>query len=200
MELNNIQVSFVGMEPTEALKQYVMDKITKKENLLEKITSMEVILKEGKYSRGVEHDFRIDINGYMPKTKIRVEEEGKDMYANIDRATDILFRRIKRYYDQQEHWEGNKSWKVLEADAALEALSKETDMDMDDYSDYIPKIATKKIIDDLSPLEEGEAIERMELLGYDQLLFRNKRTNKISMVYKRKQGGYGLVEPADGLD
>jgi putative sigma-54 modulation protein len=121
------------------------------------------------------------------------------MYRNIDKAADTLFRRLRRYHDQKIHWEGMEPWKVLEADSALEALSKEPEMEIDDYSDYVPKIATKKVIEDMSPMEEGEAIERMELLGYDQFLFRSKKTDKISMVYKRTQGGYGLVEPANGL-
>lgn len=199
MDSKNIQVTFVGMEPTEALKKYALEKILKKEILLEEATTIEVFLKEEKYSRGVQHDFRIDINVYLPNTKVRVEEEGSDMYANIDRATDTLYRRLKRYHDQRTHWEGIESWKVVEAEEALKALSEEPDMELDDYSDYVPKIATKKVIQDMSPMEEGEAIERMELLGYDQLLFRSKKNNKISMVYKRKQGGYGLVEPADEL-
>jgi putative sigma-54 modulation protein len=46
-------------------------------------------------------------------------------------------------------------------------------------------------------MEEAEAIERMELWGYNQLLFRNKATGKISMVYRREKGDYGLVEPTD---
>lgn len=200
MENKNIQVSFVGMEPTEALKNYTIEKILKKEILLEKATNVEVFLKEEKYSRGVQHDFRVDINVYLPNTKVRVEEVGKDMYANIDRATDTLFRRLKRYHDQKVHWEEGESWKVLEAEDALQALANESDTEMDDYTDYVPKIAVRKVVEDMSPMEEGEAIERMELLGYDQLLFRSKKTNKISMVYKRDRGGYGLVEPADGLD
>ena len=48
----------------------------------------------------------------------------------------------------------------------------------------------------MSPLEEGEAIERMEMLGYDSYLFRSNKTDKISLVYKRKDGSYGIVEPA----
>ena len=199
MDNKNIQVTFVGMEPTEALKKYALEKILKKENLLTEATNIEIFLKEEKYSRGVEHDFRIDINVYLPKTKVRVEEVGPDMYANIDKATDTVFRRLKRYGDQKTHWEGTESWRVLEADAALEALANEADADLDDYSDYVPKIATRKVVEDMSPMEEGEAIERMELAGYDQWLFRNIKNNKTCMVYKRKQGGYGLVEPAEGL-
>ena len=195
MEKDQIQISFIGMEPTESLKKYLLEKLFKKENLLEEVTGIEVYLKQQKNSKGIKDDFRIDIDIHLPKADVRVEEAGSDMYANIDKATDIIFRRLKRYHDQKAHWEGNESWKVLEAE-----LTQPEEDDIDDYSDYVPKIAKRKTVEDMSPLEEGEAIERMELMGYDQYLFRSKRTNKISMLYKRKSGGYGLVEPADGIE
>jgi putative sigma-54 modulation protein len=199
MDKKIIQVSFVGMEPTEALKKYALEKILKKENLLEEATKVEIVLKEQTYSRGIENDFRVNVDVSLPKALVRVEESGPEMYANIDKATDVLFRRLKRYNDQKAHWEGQESWRVLEAEAAQETLSNEPETLLDDYTDYVPKIAKRKIADDMSPLEEGEAIERMELLGYDQFLFRSKKTDKISMLYRRKHGGYGLVEPPDDL-
>ena len=102
---------------------------------------------------------------------------------------------------KETYWEGKTPWKVLEADAALEALVVEKGEKMDINSfDYVPKIAVRKKITDMSPIEEAEAIEKMELLGYDQLLFKNSNTGKISMVYRRQKGGYGLVEPEDGLE
>jgi putative sigma-54 modulation protein len=199
MDKKIIQVSFVGMDPTEALKKYTLEKILKKENLLEEATKVEVVLKEQTYSRGIENDFRVNMDVYLPKALVRVEESGPEMYANIDKATDVLFRRLKRYNDQKAHWEGQESWRVLEAEVAQQTLSDGPEIDLEDYSDYVPKIAKRKIADDMSPLEEGEAIERMELMGYDQYLFRSKNTNKISMIYRRKHGGYGLVEPPDDL-
>lgn len=199
MEEKDIQISFVGMDPTEALKKYILEKLMKKEILFTDATSIEVFFKEFVHSKGVKHDFRVDINVKLPNTVVRVEESGSDMYANIDKGTDTLFRRLKRYNDKKEYWEGKASWKILEAQEAIRALEEESGVEVDDYSDYIPKIATRKIVEDMSPIEEGEAIERMELSGYDQYLFRNKSNNKICMLYKRKQGGYGLVEPKDGI-
>ena len=199
MEETDIQVSFVGMDPTEALKKYALEKIMKKEELFTDATSIEVSFKEFVHSKGVAQDFRIDINIKLPNTVVRVEERGSDMYANIDKGTDILFRRLKRYGDKKEYWEGKASWKIIEAQEALKALEEEAGKELEDYSDYVPKIAKRKIVEDMSPIEEGEAIERMELLGYDQYLFRNKNNNKICMLYRRKQGGYGLVEPKEGI-
>jgi len=160
MEEKDIQVSFVGMDPTEALKKYVLEKIMKKENLFTDATSIEVFFKEFVHSKGVKHDFRVDINVKLPNTVVRVEESGSDMYANIDKGTDTLFRRLKRYNDKKEYWEGKASWKILEAQEAIRALEEESGVEVDDYSDYIPKIAKRKIVEDMSPIEEGEAIER----------------------------------------
>ncbi len=197
MEKDQIQVSFIGMKPTESLKKYLLDKLFKKENLLEETTGIEVYLKQQKNSKGIKDDFRINIDIHLPKAEVRVEETGNDMYTNIDKATDIIFRRLKRYHDQQAHWEGTDSWRVLEAEAEQPVLEEDY---IEDYSDYVPQIAKRKVMGDMSPLEEGEAIERMELLGYDQYLFRSKKTDKISMIYRRKRGGYGLVEPADSIE
>lgn len=195
MTLEQIQITFVGMEPTEAIKKYVLEKIGKYERLWRESTRLEVYFKEFINSKGVKNDFRVDINVVLPKSNVRVEVTGENMYANIDEASDTLARRLKRYAEKNTYWEGVKPWKVLEADANLKSV--EIDETEDDYSDYIPTIAVRKKIEDVGPLEEGEAIERMELLGYDQFLFRSKSTGKISMIYKREQGGYGLIEPAD---
>ncbi len=193
MNIKDVQITFVGMRPTEPLKKYVVEKITKYEHLLTEAITVDVVLKEYTQRKGVKHDFRIDITVKLPKSTVRVEISGENMYANIDQATDTLARRLNRYSDKKAYWEGITPWKVLEADAML----KQVEEKIDTYVDYVPTIKVRKKLDDMSPLEEGEAIERMELLGYDQLLFRHKGSGKISMIYKRKEGGYGLVEPAD---
>lgn len=190
MTLESINISFVSMEPTEAIKKYLLEKMDKYEYLWKDATSLEVFLKENISSKGVKNDFRIDINVVLPKSTVRVEVLGSDMYANIDEATDTLARRLRRYHDRKMYWEGSTPWKVLDEIGGSK-------VDIDDYSDYVPTISVRKKIVDMSPLEEGEAIEKMELLGYDQLLFRSKSTGKISMIYKRKNGDYGLVEPKD---
>jgi ribosomal subunit interface protein len=96
MTPKNIQITFVGMEPTEALKKYTRDKISKYKKLWEEATTIEVFLKENVNAKGVKNDFKVDINVYLPKNKVRVEEKGEDMYANIDKATDTLARKQKK--------------------------------------------------------------------------------------------------------
>ena len=193
MKTNEIQIKFIEMEPTESLKKYVLDKIGKYDHLLQEATSMSVTLKQYISQRGVDNDFRVNMNVSVPNSTVRVEVEGENMYAIIDEASDILARRLNRYYEKKVYWEGKAPWKVSDTENNPE-MSDETS---DQYIGYIPTIAVRKKLDDMPPLEEGEAIERMELLGYDQFLFKNKKTGKISMIYRRKRGGYGLVEPPD---
>lgn len=193
MTSKDIQITFIGMEPTEPLKEYCKEKISKYKSLWKRATSIEIFLKENINRRGVKDNFRVDINVFLPKAKVRVEQIGEDMYANIDKATDVLARRLKRYHDKKTFWEGKESWKILEAQRSIKEIEDEEEIE--DYYAYIPQIATRKQITDTSPIEEGEAIERMELSGYNQLLFTSRVTGKLSMVYKREQGGYGLVEP-----
>lgn len=189
MTPKDIQITFVGMEPTEALKQYCIDKIGKYKKLWIEATGIEVFLKENINARGVKSDFRVDINVYLPRTKVRVEELGEEMYKNIDKASDVLARRLKRYHERKKFWEGEESWKLLEADIANEV----GEIDEQHYA-YIPKIQTRKQITEIEHLEELEAVERMELLGYNQMMFKNRKSGNMCMVYKREYGGYGLVE------
>ena len=193
MEINEIQIKFIEMEPTEALKKYVLDKVGKYDHLLQEATSMSVTLKQYISQRGVDNDFRVNMNVSVPNSTVRVEVEGKNMYAIINEASDILARRLNRYYDKKAYWEGKSPWKMLESENIDENLPEVGDQ----YIGYVPTITVRKKLDSMSPLEEAEAIERMELLGYDQFLFKNKKTGKISMIYRRKRGGYGLIEPPD---
>ena len=138
MTPKDIQITFIGMKPTEPLKKYCKEKISKYKNLWKKATSIEVFLKENINRKGVKNNFRVDINVFLPKSKVRVEQIGKDMYANIDKATDILARRLKRYQDKKTFWEGKESWRILEAEVSNKEIEEEHEMD--DYYAYIPQI------------------------------------------------------------
>lgn len=137
MTLESVNITFIGMEPTDPIKEYVLEKISKYEYLWKDATSIEVFLKENTTRKGIKHDFRIDINVFLPKSAVRVEVTGPDMYANIDEATDTLARRLKRYRDRKTYWEGSTPWKVL-------SNGQHSDVVEDDYSAYVPRISVRK--------------------------------------------------------
>ncbi len=194
--MQNINISYIGMSSSEALEKYLKEKLLKYEVELIPATNIDVFFKQNVHARGVDADFRIDINIQLPKAVVRVEESGADMYALIDKATDIVIKRVRRYSDKKKNWDGNIPWRVLEAQEAINIDVPEDNI-TDNYANYIPKISVRKKLEDMSPMQEGEAIEKMELMGFNQMLFKNIKTGKISMLYKRNNGDYGLVEPGD---
>lgn len=194
--MHNINISYIGMSSSQALEKYLNEKLLKYEVELIPATSIDVFFKQNVRARGVDADFRIDINVQLPKALVRVEENGADMYRLIDNATDTLIKRIRRYNDKKRNWDGNIPWRVLEASEAVDLSNTDDDV-IDNYANYIPKISVRKKLEDISPMQEGEAIEKMELMGFNQMLFKNIKTGKISMLYKRKSGDYGIVEPPD---
>ncbi|HRI05803.1 MAG TPA: ribosome-associated translation inhibitor RaiA [Candidatus Dojkabacteria bacterium] len=196
----NINISFTGMEPSDALRTYFEEKITKQEELLADIINMDVVFKESVHSKGIDKDFTLDINIVLPKATVHVDEQGSDMYAIIDKASDIVTRRLRRYYDRKGNWEGTTPWKVLEAQEALMDGVDEDDSTLESYADYVPKISLRKKLNDMTPMSEGEAIEKMELLGDRQILFKNSSTGKFSMIYADSRRGYVIVEPSEALD
>lgn len=194
----NVNISFTGMEPSDALKKYVEEKLTKHSELLKDVTGADVVLKEKVASKGVDKDFSVSINIVLPKAVVRVEEFGSDMYSIVDSAGEILVRRLRSYYDRKDNWDGVTPWKVLETQRDLEEDSAIDNPD--NYTNYTPKISRRVTLEDLTPMQEGEAIEKMELLGDTQILFKNTATGKFSMIYKSYDGGFVLVEPSDTLE
>ncbi len=194
--MHNINISYIGMDSSDALENYLKEKLTKFDTELIPVTNIDVYFKQNVHARGVDKDFRLEINLQLPKAVVRVEENGADMYALIDKATDVVIKRVRRYSDKKKNWDGNIPWRVLESQEAMniDVLGDEVS---DNYSNYIPKISVRKTLKEMSPMEEGEAIEKMELMGFNQMLFKNIKTGKISMLYKRSSGDYGLVQPDD---
>ncbi|WKZ30968.1 MAG: ribosome-associated translation inhibitor RaiA [Candidatus Dojkabacteria bacterium] len=132
---DRIKITFNNMEPSDALKEYLNEKILKhkSEHLLEKMTMAEVHLTENVHAKGVDKDFQLDINVDVPGNRVHVEAAGSDMYALVDEATDKLFRVLQKNNDKQKKSEGSTPWRVLEAEAAAEAMKADVDDD-DEYA------------------------------------------------------------------
>lgn len=188
------KITFSGMDATEPLRRYALEKFTKHQHLVDHIINADVVMTQHVTHRGVSKDFEITINVAVPKGMIHVQERGEDMYALIDTSSDILSRRLKRYHEKLSQWEGERPWKTIE-------LQKEEDYqiegDVSNYADYVPTIVERKTMEYMSPMAEAEAIERMELSDRDQILFKNIASGKYCMIYKRRRGGYAIVEPED---
>jgi putative sigma-54 modulation protein len=111
------------------------------------------------------------------------------VFAAIDVVVDKIYRQIGRYKDKRRRRTGDK-FETLEPEfAAAEAVP-----DMIDDEDVDTGVMRRKQIS-IIPMNEEEAIDQMELLGHDFFVFFNPDAGRVNVLYRRTNGGYGLLDP-----
>lgn len=123
------------------------------------------------------------INGVVLKAR----EASEDMYASIDRMSDKLERQVRRYRGRQiDRWHGQKA-KAAAVPEPTAAVEEEEDIEA-------RIVRTKQF--QMKPMGAEEAVLQMELLDHDFFVFTSADTGDINVVYRRRDGNYGLIEPA----
>ena len=173
-----MQLSVKGrsLEITPAIRAYAEEKLSRLTRYLENIVSMHVVLSVNKHRQIAEVTLRVrDLT-------IRAEEEGDDLYSSIDLVVEKLERQILRYKERiMAHAArgGNRGGR-----SGAEAPVAEEE----------PRVVkTKRFA--VKPAVVDEAILQMNLLGHNFYVFRNAATEEVNVVYRRRDGHYGLIEP-----
>ena len=115
----------------------------------------------------------------------RAEEEYADVFTAIDKAVDVIERQIRKNRTKLE--------KKL-YDGAIKFKMEEDEENIDETNEF--KIIRKKSVS-TKPMSTEEAILQMNLLGHEFFIFTNPETNQANVVYRRKDGNYGLIEPEE---
>ncbi len=125
------------------------------------------------------------INGAVLKAK----EASADMYASIDLMSDKLERQVRRYRGRQlDRWQGQRE-RHLQEEAPRPLVVEE---EAEEVEARI--VRTKQF--QMKPMSPEEATLQMELLDHAFFVFTNAHTGEINVVYRRRDGNYGLIEPA----
>jgi putative sigma-54 modulation protein len=120
---------------------------------------------------------------------LRTEERADDLHVAFDTAFDKMQRQIERY--KGKHYRGR-------GDGRSAADVVEEEWPIDETGELLPMIARRKNFV-LIPMNEGEAVEQMRLLGHNNFfVFYNAEKNSIQVLYRRRNGTYGLIEPVVG--
>jgi putative sigma-54 modulation protein len=169
-----------NLKVTEAIKEYVERKIGKLEKYFENPITSDVHVNLSVYN----NKQRIEVTIPMSSLLLRAEEAHADLYAAIDLVVDKLERQIRKYKTKvnRKPRQGNLS-------KFVPAIETNTDIESDD----IEIVRTKQF--DLKPMDSEEAVLQMDMLGHAFFVFQNAASGDTNVVYRRKDGKYGLIEP-----
>ena len=175
-----IIVSGKNMNVTDALRERVIKKLSKFEKFFGPGTEVHATLSVERNRQIIE--VTIPFNGVI----LRAEEVTEDMYTSLDNVIEKLERQMRRQKTKLEkrHREGNIKFE----DWAFHGTEKE-----EEEGEEAKLVRTKRFT--IKPMPAEEAVMQMELLGHSFFVFSNAETEEVNVVYRRKDGNYGLIEP-----
>lgn len=170
-----------NLELTDALKDYTTKRLSKLEKYIDDVKEAQVALSvEGE---GHKVEVTIPLNGVI----LRGEEASEDMYTSIDLVVEKLEKQIEKYKTRLYRSNRGAGMKRAWAEEARKELEASEGLDT------FKVVRTKRFA--LKPMDEEEAIMQMNLLGHTFFVFFNAATEEVNVVYRRKDGNYGLIEP-----
>lgn len=170
-------ISGRNMEVTNALRDTIQSKLGKLDRFFHRELEAQVTLSIEKNRHIIE--VTIPFNGSI----LRAEEATEDMYMSVDRVVDKLIRQLEKQKNKLENRAGK-----------YETIRFENiENDRGDLAEESRIVRTKRFL--IKPMNSEEAVLQMELLGHNFYVFLDAETDDVNVVYKRKDGDYGLIEP-----
>ncbi len=161
-------------ENTEAIKEYIEAKLSRLDKYIKDSENIEAVVLTKKEGRR----YKIEVTIPTKDFTLRNEVTDDDLYAAIDLVIDKLERQVRKNKEKL-----NKKKKVIE------------DFEIDIEDNFIEEeVIVKRKSIELKPIDEEEAILQMELLGHNFFVYKDADTDKICVLYKRKNGNYGIIE------
>jgi len=179
----NIKITDRSAELNTNLREYMESKVVKLEKFFSRISEAQILIDSHKNNYSVE--VTADTNG----VKLRGEDKSQDMRKAFDLALKNLEKQIKRrssYLKDKAHYSHHNG---------TFSFNLEGDFGTNDNNDDLGVVRMKKIA--MRPMEADEAIMQMDLLGHEFFMFMEAKSGKINVVYRRKNGGYGQIQPID---
>ncbi|MFC6346973.1 ribosome hibernation-promoting factor, HPF/YfiA family [Vagococcus carniphilus] len=173
-----------NIEVTQAIREYVEKKIGKLERYFTNVPESTAHVNLKVYS---DKTAKVEVTIPLPYLVLRAEETSPDLYASIDLVVDKLERQIRKYKTKINR----KSRETALDTAAATAIIETEAADVHEEPD-LEIVRTKRL--SLKPMDSEEAVLQMNMLGHNFFIFEDAETNGTSIVYRRKDGKYGLIE------
>ena len=178
-----MEIRFVarGVDIKDDLKEYMQNKMSKLEKFFSKILDGQVVVSFG---RGM---FTVEITSNANGVIMRGQESAPDIKKAFDQALKNLERQIKRH---NSYLTDRAQLKTHDVSFGLPDSGMEPPLPPEEDIVKVKRFP-------LRPMSAKEATMQMDLLDHEFFLFRNAESGVVNVVYKRKDGGYGLLEPAE---
>ncbi len=183
MQMN---ITFRHVDPIDSLKHYAQEKVERVNKYLERAPEAHVVLSVER------HLHHADITIHSGRYVLRGKERSEDMYASIDLAMDKIERQLKRYKEKIKHHHGKDRVHHRE-DYVRHSVLEFKDLD---HVDPPAHNIIRKHEFLTHPMAVEEAAMKMDLLNNDFYVFTNSTTNEMNVLYRRKDGHLGLIEPS----
>lgn len=174
----NIKIRGEKIKITASMKQYITEKLERMDKYFG--TPEEIEASVLVRIRGVEQIVEVTIP--IKNALLRAEERNKDLYAAVDLVIDKLERQVRK----------NKT-KMKKRQNKTKIVEMNLDFPMEKKEEITSKIVKRKTIE-MKPMNEEEAMLQMELLDHDFYIFKEEKSKEIYVLYKRKDGNYGVIE------
>lgn len=174
-----------NIEVTPAIREYAENKVEKLEKYFNEEINATANINLKVYN---DRRTKVEITIPMKNLTLRAEDRNDDMYAAIDQIVAKLERQIRKHKTKV-----NRKFKGREGVGSYFAnVQLEPEKVAADTEDDLEIVRTKQF--SLKPMDDEEAVLQMNLLGHDFYIFTDAETNETNIVYKRKDGKYGLIE------
>ncbi|MGM3304494.1 ribosome hibernation-promoting factor, HPF/YfiA family [Anabaena sp. WFMT] len=181
-----------NIEITDAIREYVHQKIEKAVNHFQNITNeVDVHLSVARNPR-ISTRQAAEVTIYANGSVIRAEESSENLYASIDLVADKIARQLRKYKERRQD---HKTQPI----PTNEVVAPEPVTDLiGDRTPELPGEVVRTKYFSMPPMTLAEAQEQLQLVGHDFYMFRNAETGEINVIYERNHGGFGVIQPRNG--
>lgn len=186
----NIHVHGDNLGVTPALHDFVDRKIGRLEKYFDTPPEREISV-----TMSVEGNMhRVEVMLQMHGVLFRAEEQSNDMYASIDLVVDKLEQQIAKYRTKLNQRFREKGLRTRIKNSMRSGSFQSPRNSLSEEDDFVEQVVRVKRFP-IKPMDIEEAMMQMELLGHDFYVFTNADTEEVNVIYRRKNGNYGLIEP-----
>ena len=175
-----LQVKGRNLEVSDSIREYAERKLGKLDRLLNDLTQVELELAVEKNPSIAENQVA-EATIFTKGPVLRAREASGDMKASIDQLTEKLMRQVKHYRESRQDHRRPRGHIAEPGGFVIEDGSE-------------PQIVKSKQFA-VKPMSAEEAVLQLELVGHDFFVFQNADSSDVNVVYRRRDGGYGLIEP-----